>query len=153
MLAARGLGIARRSRGERPDRATQVYLADTMGELGLFYRLAPIAFIGRSLARGGGQNPLEAATLGVALVVGPDTGNFAEVYERLATAGGVRIVRDAGGLAAALRDLLADPAARTACAAAADQVAADGRGATARTLDELAPILAALDAPADDARA
>lgn len=153
MLATRGLAVARRSRGALPDRATQVYLADTMGELGLFYRLAPVAFIGRSLAKGGGQNPLEAATLGTALVAGPETANFADIYDRLAVAGGVRIVRDVAGLAAALGDLLGDTAARAAAAAAATAVATEGRGATARTLEALAPILAALAAPADDARA
>ena len=153
MLAARGLAIARRSRGEQPGRATQIYLADTMGELGLFYRLAPVAFIGRSLAKGGGQNPLEAATLGTALVAGPSTGNFADIYARLAAAGGVRIVSDAAGLAATLGQLLADPVARAACAAAATAVAAAGRGATDRMLDELAPVLAALGAPASHARA
>jgi 3-deoxy-D-manno-octulosonic-acid transferase len=124
-----------------------------MGELGLFYRLAPVAFIGRSLAKGGGQNPLEAATLGTALVAGPSTGNFADIYARLAAAGGVRTVSDAAGLAATLGQLLADPVARAACAAAATAVAAAGRGATDRMLDELAPVLAALGAPVSHARA
>jgi 3-deoxy-D-manno-octulosonic-acid transferase len=86
-------------------------------------------------------------------VAGPETANFADIYDRLAVAGGVRIVRDVAGLAAALGDLLGDPAARAAVAAAATAVATEGRGATARTLEALAPILAALAAPADDARA
>lgn len=151
MLAARGLRVARRGAGELPDAATQIYLADTMGELGLFYRLAPIAFVGRSLARGGGQNPLEAAALGAALLAGPQTGNFRDIYDLLAAAGGVRIVHDDAALCAALGALLADPQARAALGARAGETVATGRGATARALAALDPVLAALDAPHADA--
>ena len=153
MLSARGLRHARRGRGELPGADTQVYVADTMGELGLFYRLAPIAFIGRSLARGGGQNPLEAAALGAALLAGPQTGNFRDIYDLLAAAGGVRIVADGAALGAALGALLADTDARAAIAARAGAATAAGRGATTRALAALGGILAALDAPDGDARA
>jgi 3-deoxy-D-manno-octulosonic-acid transferase len=153
MLAARGLAVARRSRGETPGAGTAVYLADTMGELGLFYRLAPIAFVGRSLARGGGQNPLEGAALGTALLAGPQTGNFGDIYAALAAAGAVRIVHDAATLAAALGTLFADAAARDDLAARGAAAVASGRGATARTLAQLAPLLAALDRPDGHARA
>src|SRR6202041_1659339 len=71
MLVAQGLHIARRARGEPVTCDTQVYLADTMGELGLFYRLAGIAFVGGSLAAKGGHNPFEAARLGCAALPGP----------------------------------------------------------------------------------
>jgi 3-deoxy-D-manno-octulosonic-acid transferase len=67
MLAGRGHGVARARLGTLPGAGTAFYVADTVGELGLFYRLAPVVFMGRSLARGGGQNPLEAAALGAAL--------------------------------------------------------------------------------------
>ena len=77
MLAAQGLRVARRARGEPVTRDTDVYLADTMGELGLFYRLAEIAFIGGSLAAKGGHNPFEAARLDCAVLHGPDMSNCA----------------------------------------------------------------------------
>ena len=67
-----------RAREQAPP-AEGVWIADTLGELGLWYRLAPIAFVGRSLVPpGGGQNPLEPARLGCAIAVGPHTGNFAD---------------------------------------------------------------------------
>jgi 3-deoxy-D-manno-octulosonic-acid transferase len=152
MLAARGHGVARRALGTLPGAGTAFYVADTVGELGLFYRLAPVVFMGRSLARGGGQNPLEAAALGAALLAGPDTGNFRDIYERLGAADALRVVADGASLGAALATLLTDAAARSALAARAGAVAAAGRGAVARCLGELAPLLAVLEGDAGDAR-
>ncbi len=77
MLAAEGLRFARRSAGDPVSVQTDIYLADTMGELGLFYRLCPIAFIGGSLAAKGGHNPFEAARLDCAVLHGPDMSNCA----------------------------------------------------------------------------
>ena len=73
---AAGLAARLRSRGELPDAATEIYVADTVGELGLIYRLAPIVFIGGSLVRHGGQNPIEPAKLGAAILHGPHVGEF-----------------------------------------------------------------------------
>lgn len=88
--------IARRSRGEGITPATQVYIADTVGEMGLWYRLAPVAYTGNSLRVPGtpltGKNPFEAVALGCMVVHGPDVGNFAEAYARLAEAGGALAV-------------------------------------------------------------
>src|ERR1700680_1589959 len=119
MLAEQGLRIARRARGGPVTRDTQVYLADTMGELGLFYRLAGIAFIGGSLAAKGGHNPFEAARLGCAVLHGPDMSNCAAMAGALDAAGAALTVGDAESLAVAVALLLADPAERTARAAAA----------------------------------
>ena len=94
MLEARGLSVARRSRGEPIDAATDIYLADTLGELGLFYRLAGIAFIGGSIARKGGHNPLEAALLDCAILHGPDMSNCAAMARALAGAGATITVTD-----------------------------------------------------------
>jgi 3-deoxy-D-manno-octulosonic-acid transferase len=128
--------MARRSRGETPA-AGGIYLADTLGELGLFYRAAPFAFLGKSLAEdGGGHNVLEPARLGVPVIVGPRTANFTEAVRRLRDAGGLREVPDAGGLIAAVRAWLADPAATRAAGAAA-QAATQGA-------DDLPARLAAL---------
>src|SRR5690606_37879720 len=68
-----GLEVAIRSRGDEVAENTDIYIADTMGELGIFYRVSPIAFIGGSLSAKGGQNPLEAARLGCAVITGFDT--------------------------------------------------------------------------------
>lgn len=88
-LAAQLPGAVRRGAGGEPGPETGLYLADTLGELGLFYRLAGVAVIGKSLlAPGGGQNPLEPARLGCPILLGPHMGNFADVTARLLAAGG-----------------------------------------------------------------
>ena len=100
MAAAAGLKVRSRSRGELPDATIGVYVADTMGELGLIYRVAPIVFIGGSLVEHGGQNPIEAAKLGAAILHGPHVWNFAEIYAALDNAHGAELVMDAGRLTA-----------------------------------------------------
>ncbi len=141
LASAAGLKAALRSRGERLHPATEVYVADTMGELGLIYRLAPMVFIGGSLVRHGGQNPIEAAKLGAAILHGPHVWNFAEIYAALDAAHGAELVADADRLAAALAAWLNDPAA---CARAADAARATVEnlgGALERTLQSLEPYL------------
>jgi 3-deoxy-D-manno-octulosonic-acid transferase len=108
-----------RSRGDVPP-AEGVWVADTLGELGLWYRLAPIAFVGRSLVPpGGGQNPLEPARLGCAIAVGPHTGNFSEHVAMLRAAGSLTVVHDAAELACWVDGLLRDPGRRQAMGEAA----------------------------------
>ncbi len=129
-----------RSRGDPPP-AEGVWVADTLGELGLWYRLAPIAFVGRSLlAPGGGQNPLEPARLGCAIAVGPHTANFCEHVEMLRDAGALTLVRDAAELAHWVDAMLRDPERRQAmgeAARAAVQRQEDLPHRTAATLLEL----------------
>jgi len=141
LAGAGGLKAALRSRGERPGAATDIYVADTMGELGLVYRLAPVVFIGGSLVRHGGQNPIEAAKLGAAILHGPHVWNFAEVYAALDAAHGAEPVADAGRLAGALGAWLNDPAARAHSADAARATVEALGGALARTLQSLEPYL------------
>jgi 3-deoxy-D-manno-octulosonic-acid transferase len=101
--------VARRALGEPPPREG-VWIVDTLGELGLWYRLAGLVFVGRSLVTpGGGQNPLEAARLGCAIAVGPHTGNFVDHVATLRKAGGLTVVPDAPGLARWADALLRDP--------------------------------------------
>src|ERR1700737_4302281 len=90
MIAASGLQVALRSREAEPTAANDIYVADTMGELGLFYRLAPIVFMGGSLVPHGGQNPSGAVKLGASIVHGPHVFNFSDVYEALDGAGGAK---------------------------------------------------------------
>src|SRR3954451_18995097 len=89
-IPASGLHVTLRSREELPTATTDIYVADTMGELGLFYRLAPIVFMGGSLIEHGGQNPIEAVKLGASVVHGPHVFNFSDIYEALDRAGGAR---------------------------------------------------------------
>ena len=109
------LNIARRAVSDAITPATDIYLADTMGELGLFYRLSPVAFIGKSLAGSGGQNPLEAARIGCAVIAGQHTENFAEIYALLLQENACIRVANRDELLAALRPLLADVSAAKAC--------------------------------------
>ena len=74
--------MARRSLGELPDRTSDAYVADTIGELGMLYKLAPVAFIGGSLVDRGGQNPIEAVRQGAAVLTGPHWHNFSDAYTR-----------------------------------------------------------------------
>jgi 3-deoxy-D-manno-octulosonic-acid transferase len=141
LAAAAGLKAALRSRGERLDAATDIYIADTMGELGLIYRLAPMVFMGGSLIRHGGQNPIEAAKLGAAILHGPHVDNFAEIYAALDAARGAEEVADADRLTAAFGAWLADPAACARAAEAARGTVQALGGALARTLAALEPYL------------
>ena len=102
--------LARRSLGQDPPAAAGIWLADTLGELGLFYRLAGLAFVGRSLVPLGGQNPIEPALLGCAVAVGPHTFNFPEAVEMLEQAGALVRVADAAALEGWVGAMLADPA-------------------------------------------
>ena len=123
-----GSTCALRSRGERPERETAIYICDTMGELGLFYRLAGVVMVGKSFVGGGGQNPIEPAKLASAVLHGPHVANFADVYALLDEAGGAALARDADELAALLAALFADPARLRAMArAAARAVETPGR--------------------------
>lgn len=140
-IRAAGFSVAQRSERTAPDPATAIYLADTLGELGLFYRLATIAFIGGSLVPHGGQNPLEAVKLGCPTLFGPHTGNFEEMTERLVRQGASRRVRDADHLGAVLGELFNDSAARTSMAGQARQARLDEGAVLDRILLALAPLL------------
>ena len=152
LLGDRGLYVAQRSRGEEPDGETDVFLADTMGELGLFYRLSEIAFVGGSLVPHGGQNPLEPARLEAAILHGPHMQNFAPIVEALDQAGGARQVADASELADALHQLLNDSGKRRRMAEAARAVATAQEDVLERVLDALAPLLDRALGPAPGGR-
>jgi 3-deoxy-D-manno-octulosonic-acid transferase len=141
MIAASGLHVGLRSRGELPIATTDIYVADTMGELGLFYRLAPIVFMGGSLVPHGGQNPIEAIKLGASIVHGAHVFNFSDVYEALDSAGGARQVHTQEALVRQLGQLLDDPEARQLSADAAARVVKQLGGALDRTLVALEPYL------------
>jgi 3-deoxy-D-manno-octulosonic-acid transferase len=145
-LQGLGFACALRSRGERPGRDASIYICDTIGELGLFYRLAGIVLVGRSLTGAGGQNPIEPAKLACAILHGPQVANFADVYALLDAGGGAALTRDAGELAATLQALFADSARLRAMARAAARAVERQAGAVDRAMTAIGPRLAALAA-------
>ncbi|MBK1667553.1 hypothetical protein CKO28_05845 [Rhodovibrio sodomensis] len=146
LLRQRGLRVAQRSRDGLAslDAETDVYLVDTLGELGLFYSLCPVAFVGGSLGQVGGHNPIEPARLGCAVVHGPDMRAFSEVAEDLSEPGGSWQVADADGLIRAVDRLLSEPDTRANQTAAARAVAEAQAGVLDAVLNELDPYLAPL---------
>lgn len=142
LLTADGFRVKRRSEGKCFDNDTNIYLADTIGELGLFFRLGRVVFIGKSLVSDGGQNPLEAARLGCAVLFGPRMSNFSEIADRLTDGGGARMVADPGALAGGIAALLRDPGAAEAQGKAALAVAEAEAGVLDRVMDRLTPFLA-----------
>lgn len=133
LAAARGFCVARRAAGALPCAQTQIYIADTLGELGLFYRAAPFAFVGGSLVPHGGQNPLEPARLGTAVLTGPHTTNFAETFRAVLGAQGTGCTRSAGELFSLVRSLHESPARAAKLGAKAKAAAQSLSGALART--------------------
>jgi 3-deoxy-D-manno-octulosonic-acid transferase len=138
LLPAHGV-LAQRSRGGTVSDKTQIYLLDTLGELGVFYRLADIVFMGGSLVPHGGQNPTEAARLDCALLHGPHIGNFTEIYDALHASGGANLVADSATLAAEVKTLLANPAAQKAVAAQAAAYVGEMSGTRQRVVALLRP--------------
>jgi 3-deoxy-D-manno-octulosonic-acid transferase len=139
LAEANALATGLRSRGEQPGSFTGVYIADTMGELGLFYRVASIVYLGKSMVAQGGQNPIEPAKLGAAILHGPHVANFVDVYRTLDQARGAIEVGDADTLARTLALLLSDTALLRKAARAAAEAVDDLGGATNNTLSALEP--------------
>ena len=141
MVAASGLqgrcARARNCRLRPPTSMSPIPWANS----GLFYRLAPIVFMGGSLVEHGGQNPIEAVKLGASIVHGPHVFNFTDVYEALDAAGGARRAGTQEALVKQLGQLLADPEAREASLAASERVVEQLGGALERTLAALEPYL------------
>lgn len=134
-LTRANMRFCRWSDGEFPDDNTEVILADTYGEMGLWYRLAPISFMASSLVSGhGGCDPFEPAALGSAILYGPNSGRHLHAYSRLAEAGAARIVRDTDTLASALKQLVA-PDRAAAMSLAAWEVVSEGAMVTDRIMD------------------
>jgi 3-deoxy-D-manno-octulosonic-acid transferase len=141
MAEGRGLRVARRSRGEAVTGDIDLYLADTLGELGTLYSLTGIAFVGGSLVDIGGHNPFEAARLDCAVLLGPHTANCAAMTDALVNAGAAEVVDDEKCLADAVSRLLDEPELREKRAKHAAGVAAGGLGTLDAVMERLAPWL------------
>jgi 3-deoxy-D-manno-octulosonic-acid transferase len=138
----RGFTTRLRSTGAQPESTTEVYVADTLGELGLFYRTAPFAFLGGSLIPHGGQNPLEPARLGTAVITGPHTQNFDETFRVLLAAQEQGLVRTTEDLHALVARLIDDRALAHHLGERA-RTAAAGMGGALKHSTELAEALLA----------
>lgn len=123
IAVANGLKSVRRSENGAITDGVQIYIADTLGELGLFYRVSDIAFVGGAITPKGGHNPLEPARLGAAILHGPHMFNFVETYGDLRAAGGAALVRNERELANAVKRLLADEKTRRTMVASAKRAA------------------------------
>jgi len=146
-LAAYRLSVARRTPGDPIAPSTDIYLADTLGELGLFYRIAPVAFVGGSLIDHGGQNPVEPISLGAAILHGPHTHNFAEVYGILDQRHPGSRVADAREMAEGASALIGDAEERKRRVAEARAALAPLRGALDRTVKALTAVSGGTEQP------
>ena len=135
--------VARRSKGELPTRDTEIYIADTLGELGVFYRLSPLAVMGGSFVPHGGQNPLEPARLGAAVLSGPHIGNFRDIFAILVASGGVEVLASNDQLTPRVAALLDNDIETMRRGQAAAKVAGT-KEPLVRTFELLAPYLATL---------
>jgi 3-deoxy-D-manno-octulosonic-acid transferase len=150
-LAVQRLSVARRTRGDPIAPSTDIYVADTLGELGLFYRIAPVAFIGGSLIDHGGQNPIEPITLGAAILHGPHTHNFSEVYGILDERHPGSRITDVRELAEGASALIGDAEERQRQVAEARAALSPLRGALDRTVTALMTASGDADQPRADA--
>lgn len=140
-LQALNLNISKRSEGGLPKAGDDIYIADTIGELGLFYRLAPCSLIGGSLVPHGGQNPIEPARLGSAIIHGPNVDNFANVFDAFAKQGGCLRVMNSEELVVGVASLLRNAEKADRMTSAAMASLDEFGGAIERTHKALLPYL------------
>jgi 3-deoxy-D-manno-octulosonic-acid transferase len=136
-LQSQGIAAARRAVGELPTPACEIYIADTLGELGTLYKLAAVAFVGGSLVDRGGHNPIEAVRHGAVVVTGPHWQNFKDTYEAMIERGGAIAVHSAAELAEAVAPLLANEAKLASLRERAEGALAGLSGALPRTVEAL----------------
>ncbi|MFT6674962.1 MAG: 3-deoxy-D-manno-octulosonic-acid transferase [Sulfitobacter sp.] len=141
LATSRDFNVLRWGDGGVPDETTQVMVADDAADLGLFFRIAPVSFLGSSLIAGeGGCDPFDAAALGSAVLYGPKVRHFMHSYTRLAAAGAARIVNDADALGTAVSRLIA-PDQAAAMAHAGWDVISQGAAVTDQVTDLIQDIL------------
>lgn len=147
LLRGGGMNVAQRSAGEALMAETDIYMADTMGELGLFYRLAPVVFLGGSLVPHGGQNPIEPGQLDCAIVTGPHIFNFLEIVADMRAAGALLRIDGVSGLADAVGGLMREPERAEEMAAALRRIAVSGGAVLDHIIEVLSPFTGPLMEP------
>lgn len=143
LVQARGLSLQRRSQIGNAEVQAAVLLGDSMGEMAAYCAACDVAWIGGSLLPLGGQNPIEACALGKPVLLGPHTFNFAEICDDAIAAGAALRIDDADAMLVTAGKLLRDPARRQQMGQQACAFAQQHRGATARTVTLLAPLISA----------
>lgn len=133
ILAKENFKICLRSKKDKISSDTQIYIADTLGELGLWYRIAPVSFVGGSFVPIGGHNPFEPAALGSAILHGPYVENFKEIYNRLNVAGAAVKIEEASELGVKLIETLS-PENAAKLAQSAWEVSSNGAEITDRAI-------------------
>ncbi len=139
---ARGLSAVLRSQESEPRRDVNVYVVDSVGELGLVFRSVGVVLMGKSVLPGGGQNPIEPAKFGCAILHGPYVENFTEVYGELAAAKAAARVSDAASVARAAQYLLSEPARMRKMGRAAAEAVEKLGGASRGIMNAVEPFLA-----------
>ena len=145
-MAGRGLRTELRSLTPQPSPQAQVYIADTIGELGTFYALCPIALLGGALIEHGGQNPIEAIRHGAVVLTGPHHHNFREIYDELLRLGGAREIKSADELARAVKSLMSNSEDAAKMRNGAEAALANLGGAMKKTITALEPFLSSTGA-------
>lgn len=141
MARQKKLGVSQRSKNDAVTTNTNLYIADTFGETGLFYRLANIVCVGGSFVAAGGHNPMEPAAFGATIMFGPDMRNFADMADAMVKAGAAMQVKSGGQLTAHVAHVLAAPDEQQKYGHAAMDYATKERAVLARVMAELEPLL------------
>lgn len=143
VMEKQGLVFTRWSRGTMPGASVgaQAMLVDTVGDLAALYAAADVAFVGGSLVPIGGHNLLEPAALGLPVLTGPYTSNGRDIARLMLGAGAARLVTDTAQLAAAVAELLADPAQRQRMGEIGRRIVEANRGSSRKLLELIAPLL------------
>jgi len=141
MVEQAGFRCRRRSLHRHPDRATDVFLVDTLGELMMFYAASDVAFVAGSLVPIGGHNLLEPASLGIPIVAGPYNFNAQDVADLFLEADAMLVAPNPAALAGEVAGLLSDPVRRQRLVAASDGVLSRNRGTLDRLMELLEPLL------------
>jgi 3-deoxy-D-manno-octulosonic-acid transferase len=135
-----GWQVSLRSGGEKINNYTEIYIADTFGEMGLWYRISSISFLGGSMTEVGGHNPFEPATLGSAILHGPHVWSAAEAYEELGKVKASLQVKNPEELSQAIVDLL-NPDTNASMAKSAWDLSSKEAEASSQALNEIFKIL------------
>ena len=133
--------VARGDEGAATSREIEVVLLDTIGDLAAVYEIADAAFLGGSLIRRGGHNPLEPAQFGVPVVMGPSFENFRDVVAKMQETEGIRIVQDKDELGAAVVELLTNCEQAKAMGERGRRVFEEQQGATARSVEAIVAVI------------
>ncbi len=141
LIATQDLSVTLRSSGNSIDQNTQIYLADTLGELPLFYALSPVSFIGGSIAKIGGHNPIEAIDGDSVVLHGRHLYNFKEIYQLLDRHKAAIKITNSAGLAKQVEQLLTSKKQAATMAASAKTQAAALKGASDKTAQALLGLL------------